>query len=141
MGMLDDMGRLWDASQKNARPTFSQGMAASADAAEAANAMRAAMADGQAGLNGVSANPFENMAAMNTMARGQGTVAKIDDTGQKLDTAGIYDVTMNVTSDEHPAFTVVHRQAIAAAALGNWQIGKMLPVRFDPAKPTDVMIG
>jgi hypothetical protein len=30
---------------------------------------------------------------------------------------------------------------IASAALGNWQVGKSLPVRFDPANPTQVTIG
>ncbi len=30
---------------------------------------------------------------------------------------------------------------ISAAALGNWQLGKTLPVRFDPANPRQVTIG
>ena len=58
-----------------------------------------------------------------------------------LKTVEVYDVTLNVVADGHAPFEVVHRQMIAAAALGNWQVGKMLPVRFDPANPTQVTIG
>jgi hypothetical protein len=93
------------------------------------------------GVNGQSFNPFENMAGMAAATRGQGTVTKLVDTGEKFDTASIYEVTFHVVSDTAPAFDVVHKQMIAAAALGNWQVGKMLPVRFDPANPTQVTIG
>lgn len=144
MGVFDDMGRIWDASKDNPRPGMIQGIGMAADAAEAAKAMREQMAANGGvpqGVNGQSFNPFENMANMQAATRGQGTVTKIVDTGEKFDTASIYDVTMNVVSDDHPPFDVVHRQMIAAAALGNWQVGKMLPVRFDPANLTQVTIG
>jgi hypothetical protein len=92
-------------------------------------------------VNGQSFNPFENMQGMAAATRGTGTVAAIVDTGEKFQEASIYDVTFDVVSDSHPPFQVVHRQMIAAAALGNWQPGKMLPVRFDPANLTQVTIG
>ena len=93
------------------------------------------------GVNGQSFNPFENMAGMAAATRGQGTITKIVDTGEKFDTASIYNVTFTVVADGHAPFEVVHKQMIAAAALGNWQVGKMLPVRLDPANPTQVTIG
>ena len=144
MGIIEDAGRLWDVSKKNQRPGLADGLAQAANAAEAAQAMKEQMAANGGvpqGVNGQSFNPFENMAGMQTATRGQGTVTKLVDTGEKFDTASIYDVTFNVVSDGHPPFEVVHRQMIAAAALGNWQVGKMLPVRFDPANLTQVTIG
>ena len=144
MGVLDDMGRIWDASKDNPRPGMIQGIGMAADAAEAAKAMREQLAANGGvpqGVNGQSFNPFENLAGMQAATRGQGTVTKLVDTGEKFDTASIYDVTFHVVSDTHPPFEVVHRQMIAAAALGNWQVGKMLPVRFDPANLTQVTIG
>jgi hypothetical protein len=144
MGVFEDMGRIWDASKNNPRPGMVQGISMAADAAEQAQAMKEAMAANGGvpqGVNGQSFNPFENMQGMAAATRGQGTVTKIADTGEKFDTASIYDVTMNVVADGHAPFEVVHRQMIAAAALGNWQVGKMLPVRFDPANLTQVTIG
>ena len=68
-------------------------------------------------------------------------IAKIEDTGEKFDTSTIYDVTFDVVSDTAPPFQVVHRQMISATALGNWQPGKTLPVRFDPANTSQITIG
>ncbi|HEV7741935.1 MAG TPA: hypothetical protein VGO65_05910 [Pseudolysinimonas sp.] len=144
MGIIEDAGRIWDVSKKQNRPGFAEGLSQAASAAEAAQAMKEQMAANGGvpqGVNGQSFNPFENMAAMQTATRGQGTVTKLVDTGEKFDTASIYEVTFHVVSDTAPPFDVVHKQMIAAAALGNWQVGKMLPVRFDPANPTQVTIG
>ncbi|MBX3195784.1 MAG: hypothetical protein KF727_11895 [Microbacteriaceae bacterium] len=144
MGMLDDLGRIWDASKDNPRPGLAEGLSMAADAAEGAQRMReqlAATGGVPQGVNGQSFNPFENMQGMAAATRGTGTVVSIVDTGEKFQEASIYDVTLDVKSDTHPDFQVVHRQMIAAAALGNWQPGKMLPVRFDPANLTQVTIG
>jgi len=139
VGVLDDMGRIWDASKNNPRPGLVQGIGMAADAAEAAKAMQANGVP--QGVNGQSFNPFENMQGMAAATRGTGTVAKLTDTGEKFQEASIYDVTLDVVSDTQAPFQVVHRQMIAAAALGNWQVGKTLPVRFDPANLTQVTIG
>ena len=144
MGLIEDAGRIWDVSKKNTRPGLIDGIKQAADAAEAAQAMKEQMAANGGvpqGVNGQSFNPFENMQAMAAATRGTGTVVKLVDTKEKFQEASIYDVTFNVVSDSHPAFEVVHRQMISAAALGNWQPGKTLPVRFDPANPTQVTIG
>ena len=144
MGLIEDAGRIWDVSKKNTRPGLIDGIKQAADAAEAAQAMKeqtAANGGVPQGVNGQSFNPFENMQAMAAATRGTGTVVKLVDTKEKFQEASIYDVTFNVVSDSHPAFEVVHRQMISAAALGNWQPGKTLPVRFDPANPTQVTIG
>lgn len=139
MGVFDDMGRIWDASKDNPRPGLVQGIGMAADAAEAAKAMRAAGTP--QGVNGQSFNPFENMQGMAAATRGTGTIEKLVDTKEKFQEASIYDVTFTVVSDGHDPFEVVHRQMISAAALGNWQVGKTMPVRFDPANPTQVTIG
>ncbi len=133
MGVLDDLGRMWDASQQMPKKSWTEKMHDAADGAEAAVAMqKAAAAGAPTGVNGVSFNPFENMAAMSAGVRGSGTVVSIADTGTKLADTPVYDVTMDVVADGQPGFRTVHRQVIAAAALGNWQAGKVLPVRFDP---------
>lgn len=143
MGLIEDAGRIWDVSKKNQRPGLVDGIKQAADAAEAAQAMKEQMAanGGVPGVNGQSFNPFENMQGMAAATRGTGTVTKLVDTKEKFQEASIYDVTFNVVSDSHPPFEVVHRQMISAAALGNWQPGKTLPVRFDPANLTQVTIG
>jgi hypothetical protein len=144
MGAFEDMGRIWDVSKKNKRPGLVDGLKQGADAAEGAQAMReqlAATGGVPQGVNGQSFNPFENMQSMAAATTGTGTIAKLEDTGEKFDTATIYDVTFDVVSDTAPAFQVVHRQMISAAALGNWQPGKTLPVRFDPANTSQITIG
>jgi hypothetical protein len=144
MGAFEDVGRIWDASKKNPRPGLIAGLSQAADAAEAAQAMKeqlAASGGVPPGVNGQSFNPFENMQNMAAATRGTGTITKLVDTTEKFQEASIYDVTFNVVSDSHPPFEVVHRQMISAAALGNWQPGKTLPVRFDPANLSQVTIG
>ncbi|MEO6116713.1 MAG: hypothetical protein ABIP33_10035 [Pseudolysinimonas sp.] len=119
------------------RKPFGERIKDAADGAEAAVAMqKAAAAGAPTGANGVSFNPFENMAAMNAGVRGSATVVSMVDTGTKLADTPVYDVTMDVVADGQPGFRAVHRQVIAAAALGNWQAGKVLPVRFDPNDAT-----
>lgn len=133
MGVLDDMGRLWDASRQMPKKSFSDKMKDAADGAEAAAEMqKAAAAGGPTGMNGAGFNPFENMAGMNAGVRGSGTVVSLVDTGTKVADTPVYDVTMDVVADGRPGFRAVHRQVISAAALGHWQAGKVLPVRFDP---------
>jgi hypothetical protein len=134
MGVLDDMGRMWDASKQLPRKPFGERMKDAADAAESAAEL--AKNGPPPPPNGVSYNPFENMAAMNAAVRGSGTVASITDTGEKIDGASVYDLTIDVIADGQPGFRATHRQLIAAAALGNWQVGKVLPVRFDPNDAT-----
>jgi hypothetical protein len=139
MGVLDDMGRIWDASQDTPRPGLVDGIRQAADAAEAAKVLREGGVP--QGVNGQSFNPFENMQGMAAATRGTGTITKLVDTKEKFQEASIYDVTFSVVSDGHEPFEVVHRQMISAAALGNWQVGKTMPVRFDPANLTQVTIG
>ena len=110
MGVLDDMGRIWDASKNNPRPGLAQGIGMAADAAEAAKAMQANGVP--QGVNGQSFNPFENMQGMAAATRGTGTVAKVADTGEKFQEASIYDVTFDGVSDTQAPFQVVHRQMI-----------------------------
>jgi hypothetical protein len=144
MGVFDDVGRIYDASKGNKRPGLIDGIKQAADAAEDAQKMReglAATGGVPQGVNGQSFNPFENMQGMAAATRGTGTISKLEDTGEKFDTAKIYDVTFDVVSDTAPPFTVVHRQMISAAATGNWQPGKTMPVRFDPNNTSQVTIG
>lgn len=142
MGILDDMGRLMGAAAKNPRPGFGESIAKAADAAEQAAQFR----DAAAGVSGATAgapgfNPFQNAAAYNAAVRGSGTVTAIVDTGQRFGDTPIYDISLTVTIDGREPYDVVHRQMIAAAALGNWQPGRVTTLRVDPADPTTVMLG
>ena len=143
MGILDDMGRLLDASKNNPQTGMADGVKQAADAAEQAKMFQ----QGAAAASGVTGgapgfNPFENMAAMNAAIPGSGVVTALTDTGQKFETTVIYDVSLDVTlNDGTPAFPVVHRQMIAAAAIGNWQPGKIITLRVDPNDKTKVMLG
>lgn len=144
MGMLDDLGRILDASKDNPRPGMAEGLANAADAAEAAKVwQQSAAAAAASGVTGGAPgfNPFQNAAALNAAIPGSGVVTALTDTGQKFDTASIYDVSLDVTIDGQPPYPVVHRQLIAAAALGNWQPGKVISLRVDPVDKTKVMLG
>lgn len=140
MGILDDAGRLMGEARKAPRPSIAESLKLSADAAEQANRIQAG--GGVNGLNGVSANPFDNLNAMNALTRGSGTVVSLDETGEQINGARVYRVVFDVTADGVDApVRREHRQLIAAAALGIWQPGSVLPVRFDPADESVVMIG
>lgn len=142
MGLFNDFGRLLDASGKQKRPGFSESIKQAADAAEQANRLQEAGGIAAAGMGGTpSANPFVNAAAMNAALRGSGVVKAIADTGQAFEGAKIYDVTLEVTVDGEEPFEVVHRQMIAAAALGIWQPGKVISLRVDPNDHSSVMLG
>lgn len=138
MGILDDFSRLTGAAQ-TPRYGLSEGLKRAADAAEGARRLQdAGVPDG---VNGMGFNPFENAGAMASLIPGAGTVVSLVDTGERFDAATIYDVTFEIVADGMAGFQVVHRQMIAAAALGNWQPGKTLPVRFDPADHARFMVG
>jgi hypothetical protein len=142
MGIFDDIGRIMDASKDAPRVGLSDGLKQAADHAEQAKVYREQAAAAAAGLGGApSFNPFVNAAAMNSAVAGTGTVKALTDSGQKFETTTIYDVTLEVTLDGEEPFEVVHRQMIAAAAIGNWQPGKTIPVRVDPTDKTKVMLG
>jgi hypothetical protein len=142
MGILDDLGRIADASKDNPRPGLADGLKQAADAAEQARAYREAGTTAAAAVGGApSFNPFQNAAAMNSAVRGTGTVKALADSGQKFETTTIYDVTLEVTLDGEAPYEVVHRQLIAAAAIGNWQPGKTITLRVDPTDKTKVMLG
>ena len=144
MGLLDDISRFADAA-KAAPPKKGMSIGDAATALEQANAYRAGLAAdptaGATAAGGYGANPFANMEAMNQAVRGSGTVTSLTDTGTKLADTPVYDVGFDVTIDGEPTFKVVHRQVIAAAALANWQVGKVLSLRVDPHDHTQVMIG
>ncbi|CAN5445445.1 hypothetical protein BH10ACT7_BH10ACT7_03950 [soil metagenome] len=142
MGVFDDAARLIGAAAQTPRPGVGDAIKQAADAAEQAAQFR----DAAAGVSGATAgapgfNPFQNAAAYNAAVRGSGVVKAIVDTGQRFAETPIYDITLEVTVDGTPPYEVVHRQMIAAAALGNWQPGKSTTLRVDPTDPTKVMLG
>ena len=141
MGVFKDLGRLLDASKRTPRPTLSQGLGVAADHAEQAREFQERAAAAASATGAPSFNPFENAAAMNAAVAGSGTVKSLEDTGQKFDDVTIYDVTLEVTIDGEQPYEVVHRQMIAAAALGIWQPGKVISLRVDPADKANVMLG
>ena len=145
MGVFDDVGRILDASEGTPKVGLTDGIKNAADAAEQMKLWQQRAAAGAASgatAGAPSFNPFENMAAYGNAIPGSGVVTALTDTGQKFETTVIYDVALDVTlNDGTPAYPVVHRQMIAAAALGNWQPGKVITLRVDPANKTQVMLG
>ena len=140
MGVLDDMGRLIGNGLSAPRPGFAESIKQAADLSDQAKAMQAG-GGAMAAAGGYGANPFANLAAMNAAIPGSGVVTALVDSGEKFETTTIYDVSLDVTIDGEPPFPVVHRQMIAAAALGNWQVGKVISLRVDPNDKTKVMLG
>jgi hypothetical protein len=139
MGVLDDMGRLIGNGLTTPLPNISESIKQAADLSDQA---KAAQQGGVVpGAGGYGANPFANLAAMNAAIPGSGVVTALTDTGQKFETTTIYDVSLDVTLDGQPPYPVVHRQMIAAAALGGWQVGKVISLRVDPVDKTKVMLG
>lgn len=90
---------------------------------------------------GLSASPMANMAAMTNGLVGNATVKSLSDTGQQMNGAPVMDVLLTVQLPGEQPYDVQHKQLIAHAAMGNWQPGKMFPVRVDPANRTSVIIG
>lgn len=141
MGVFDDAARLIGAAAQNPKPGVSDAIKQAADAAEQAAQFRGDAAASGATAGAPGFNPFQNAAAYNSAVRGSGVVKAIVDTGQRIAETPVYDITLEVTVDGTPPYEVVHRQMIAAAALGNWQPGKTTTLRVDPVDPTKVMLG
>jgi hypothetical protein len=101
-----------------------------------ANEVQAARAS-----QGLSVNPMMNLAAMSQGTPGNATVRGSTNTGQKLGDAPIIDVELEVQIPNETPYTVVHRQAVAPTAMGNWQVGKVWPVTVDLNDRSKVIVG
>jgi hypothetical protein len=132
----DELKELKKKADAQPKVSMLDGVKMANQAMDQAQEMQAAMAS-----QGLSANPMANMAAMSQGIQGNATVKGTTDTGQKLGDASVYDVELEVQIPNEAPYAVVHRQAIALAAMGNWQAGKVWPVRVDPSDRSKVIIG
>ena len=138
MGVVrsDELKELKKKADAQPKVSMMDGVKMANQAMDQAQEMQTAMAS-----QGLSANPMANMAAMSQGIQGNATVKGTTDTGQKLADAPIMDVELEVQIPNEAPYTVTHRQAIALAAMGNWQAGKVWPVRVDPSDRSKVIIG
>ena len=141
MGILGDFGRLVNGAAQLPRPSLSQSIKMAADSVERIPEYQAVAAAAQSGYGGATADPFANLSMMQSGQQGSATVVALAATDQRVDAATVHEVTMSVTGADGQVWQVVHRQLIAPAALGNWQPGKVLPVRYDPSDRSKVIIG
>lgn len=132
----DELKELKKKADAQPKVSMLDGVKMANQAVDQAQEMQAAMAS-----QGLSANPMANMAAMSQGIQGSATVRGTTDTGQKLGDAPIMDVELEVQIPSEEPYKVVHRQAIALAAMGNWQPGRIWPVRVDPSDRTKVIVG
>jgi hypothetical protein len=85
---------------------------------------------------------FMNMGEVySTGVAGNATIDAIRETGQELNGAPVVDLDLTVNLPGREPYTTTHRQAIAHAALPNFQPGKMQPVRVDQNDPNQLMFG
>jgi len=87
------------------------------------------------------ANPGAAMGLMSNGIQGNGTVKSLNDTGQQVNGAPVYEVVLAVALPNQEPYDVTHKQIIALAAVSNWQPGAMFPVRVDPSNPQNLVIG
>ena len=132
----DELKELKKKADAQPKVSMMDGVKLANQAMDQAQEMQAAFAS-----QGLSANPMANMAAMAQGIQGNATVKEVTDTGQKLGDAAIMDVELEVQLPNETPYTVVHRQAIAPAAMGNWQAGRVWPVRVAPDDRTKVTVG
>lgn len=138
MGVVrsDELKELERKADAQPKVSMKDGIEMANQAMDQAQEMQAAFAS-----QSLSANPMANMAAMAQGIQGNATVKGTTDTGQKLGDAPILDVELEVQIPGEEPYAVTHRQAIALAAMGNWQPGKVWPVRVDPGDRSKVIVG
>lgn len=140
MGVFGDIGRLMKAgAEQTARTDYAENLRRSADLAEQ---WAGADPDQPVGTHGAaSANPFVNMAAYGSMTPASGTVVSLAPTGADVQGTPVYAVELDVAIDGRETYRTTYRTVIAAAALANWQPGKVWPFRVSPTDPHSLMLG
>jgi hypothetical protein len=136
MSVIRDVLRLMKAGlEQSAHTDYAENLRLSADLAEQ-------YTQGFPATHGAAgANPFTNMAAMDTWVRGSGRVIGLTPTGQVVAGTAVYAVDFEVTVEGRTPYRATYQTVIAPAALHNWQPDALLPVRVDPANPQVLMLG
>lgn len=145
MGVLRDLWRLMRsddrerAEEREEAQDYAEMLRQSAHVAE----MWAGVSGSQPmGTHGAAtANPYANLAFLQSAIPAAGTVIALWQTGQRLGSAPIYQVELEITRDDWPPYRSYYQTVIAAGALPNWQPGKMLTFRVSPDDPHALMLG
>lgn len=88
-----------------------------------------------------TANPYTNFAFLRSAIPASGTVMHLAPTQDRLGQATIYEVGLEMHIDGREPYGTIYRTVIGAAALPNWQPGKMLTFRVSPDDPHTIMLG
>ncbi|MGI6877568.1 hypothetical protein [Microbacterium sp. gxy059] len=140
MGLFRDLRRLWAVARENRRHMdIAESIRVSADAAE--HWSRVAR-DASRGVYGAAVpDPFANLAFHQRGLAASGRVLSLAPTAEAFEGATVYDVRLEVRIDGREPYETAYRTVIAAAALPNWQPGRVLPFRVSPADPHALLLG
>jgi hypothetical protein len=103
---------------------------------------------GMAGIMWVIAAPI-GFVAYRTAAKdrlhttgleGRATVLGVDQTGAWINNNPVTVLDLSIEVDGHPAYEVRHRETVPAVQVGRLTAGMTLPVRVNPAKPSDFIV-
>jgi hypothetical protein len=142
MGMFKDMKQGFDVLRSDdlkeiKKKADAQPKTNPLDALKQANQMMDQAADLQQNQQG-----FMNMGQIYANGiSGNATVNALRETGKELGGAPIMDIDLTVNLPGREPYQMTHQQAIAQAAMPNFQPGKMQPVRVDPNDPNQLMFG
>lgn len=140
MGILKDIWRLIRVGGRQ-RPDidYAEALRQSADLAE----MWAGVdQNAPLGTHGAAtANPFANLAFMQSAIPAAGTVISLEPTDRTLGDAPVYRVELEMRIDGREPYPATYRTVIGAGALPNWQPGKMLTFHVSPEDPNAIMLG
>lgn len=142
MGMFRDMWRLYKVGQQQQRKDdmdMAEKLRQSADLAEMWAGVDQNTPLGTHGA--ATANPFTNLAFYNGAIPASGKVLSLKSTDKHLGDAPIYAVELEMFLDGHESYQTTYQTVIGAAALPNWQPGKMLTFRVSPEDPHSIMLG
>ncbi|MBO1902064.1 hypothetical protein J4H92_08910 [Leucobacter weissii] len=140
MGIFRDLGTLIKAGAAQSLNTdYAESIRESAKLAEQY------LENGQPGSPGsrgaASGNPFENLQAYQSGIPASGQVVSLTPTERRVDDVTVYAVELEITIDGLPSYRTIYQTVIAAAALPNWQPGKILPFRVMKDNPRSLLLG
>lgn len=141
MGLFSDIWRLMRAADRADREEEDDEEEMMRDAAEWAQMYAAGLGQPLGTHGAMTANPYANLAFMNSAIPAAGIVLDLWETEQRLDNVPIYQVALEIRRDDCPPYQTFYQTVIAAAALPNWQPGKALTFRVSPDDPHSLMLG
>ncbi len=126
----DELKELKKKSDAQPKPSMMEGIRAANQAMDAAQSMQS---------QGIM-DPTTGALYTNGI-QGSATIEGLSDTGQIVNNAPVMEMDLKVTVPGKDPYSVKHRQIVAHVAMGNFQPGKVFPVRVDQNDPQRIVIG